>query len=371
MSKENKKHKESFETFGQKSLAGAMYTLKSDSRGSKYGDTSLDSQKAFESLDVNKLAPPPPTYDNIEEEKCQITDELVKKNLDTDDSTDISAQVTKRTNVKNNGQEGESHQSCASMPILNLDNLSKHPVDGTLTKESQNSEISECQKSTTKSKYLFLNGIEVENPSRIVIKEYMNELTNEDRIRTLSDQDNLESSLEISEAEQGKFLLVIYIVNFNEISQFKRSKKEENKMNAKDIVDEGNNELGISSILEHSGNNNETDILEYCTPNYATNTSKLFSTKDKAEIDPPGSGKMSSGDKISVDIHNLESFSLGPNQSPTNILSTRQASQKLVEELRSLEEENLKEENKIENSRELTKNGFISQHFKGIYCKFI
>ena len=37
--------------------------------------------------------------------------------------------------------------------------------------------------------------------------------------------------------------------------------------------------LAISSILEKSGNNEENDILEYCTPNYATNTSKLFSTK--------------------------------------------------------------------------------------------
>ena len=39
------------------------------------------------------------------------------------------------------------------------------------------------------------------------------------------------------------------------------------------------NELAISSILENPVNNEETDILEYWTPNYATNTSKLFSTK--------------------------------------------------------------------------------------------
>jgi hypothetical protein len=48
-------------------------------------------------------------------------------------------------------------------------------------------------------------------------------------------------------------------------------------------VSEGQQDLGISSILENTGNNG-SDILEYCTPNYATNTSKLFSTKGNKNI---------------------------------------------------------------------------------------
>jgi hypothetical protein len=99
-------------------------------------------------------------------------------------------------------------------------------------------------------------------------------------------------------------------------------------------------DLAISSILERTGNNDETDILEYCTPNYATNTSKLFSTKEK-DVVPSNtyeSEKMHSSDsKIAIDINNLESFSLGPNGD--NLTSKRQ-SQQLVEELRSLQEQN-------------------------------
>jgi chromosome segregation ATPase len=99
-------------------------------------------------------------------------------------------------------------------------------------------------------------------------------------------------------------------------------------------------DLAISSILERTGNNDETDILEYCTPNYATNTSKLFSTKEK-DVVPSNSyesEKMNSSDsKIAIDINNLESFSLGPNGE--NLTSKRQ-SQQLVEELRSLQEQN-------------------------------
>lgn len=43
-------------------------------------------------------------------------------------------------------------------------------------------------------------------------------------------------------------------------------------------------DLAISSILDEKVHNEETDILEYCTPNYATNTSKLFSTKGNKNI---------------------------------------------------------------------------------------
>ena len=152
---QRKKQRDSFETFGQKSLAGAMYTIKSDSKNSKNADTSLDSQKAFESLDVNKLAPPFGTsVENNEEEKSQYTEDIMKKNLDTDDSTDISAQITKRTNnAKSSGQKGEGHQSSFSMPVLNLDSISKQPIEATFTKESLNSHNSEILKTSVQGNF--------------------------------------------------------------------------------------------------------------------------------------------------------------------------------------------------------------------------
>ena len=150
-----------------------------------------------------------------------------------------------------------------------------------------------------------------------------------------------------------------------------KSEREEIRQNIKDILAEGNNELGISSILEHSGNNNETDILEYCTPNYATNTSKLFSTKDKPNLNNPSSEKWDSGEKMFVDIQNLESFSLCPHKSPKNKLNLNKESQKLIEELKSLEEENRRDEEKeILYSGEINAEDLVQESSKSILYPF-
>ncbi|CAI2379024.1 unnamed protein product [Moneuplotes crassus] len=326
ISKENKKQRESFETFGQKSLAGAIHALKSESRESRI-DEEVEHSHGHDDRTGPTIAP---TFDTVEENKSQNTEEAQKKHLETDDSTDISAQITKRTNkLIGSEQKEEGRHSSLSINGLNMDSISKFPGDGTLTKESQNSERSSFTKSNKveslrKSK-------EGYRESRIVIQEYINEIQQENRIRTISSRKS-DTSESISENCKGEMDME---------SQFQGSLRQELKQTVKDIMPESNNELAISSILEHSGNNNETDILEYCTPNYATNTSKLFSTKERDFLPPPlSSAKGSSEEKMYIDRRNMESFSLGPGRSPTSKLNSRQASQKLVEELRSLEEEN-------------------------------
>lgn len=81
------------------------------------------------------------------------------------------------------------------------------------------------------------------------------------------------------------------------------------------MVSSHQNALAISSILENSRNNEETDILEYCTPNYATNTSKLFSTKENKSRDSSDSNYLginkSSGGYSSRTQEQVEVYSYG------------------------------------------------------------
>ncbi len=143
LSKDNKKQRESFETFGQKSLVGAMQAIKSESRESRIEEIeNEDDQEEEKDMHIA------PTFDSVEEEKSQTTDGLKKKPLETDDSTDISAQITKRTyNGINSDKKEGGRQSSYSMNALHMDSLTKLPVDGTLTKESQNSDLSSFRKS--------------------------------------------------------------------------------------------------------------------------------------------------------------------------------------------------------------------------------
>jgi hypothetical protein len=138
---DHKKHKESFETFGHKSLAGAIQ--KSTSRASKLEDPSLDSQK-YEDLEIDYGEIPriEQSMEDIkqEEEKTHPTDEKVTRPFEADDSTDISAQITRRTNnTKNSGYKDNRQTASFSMPSLNFDNLIKTPVGMSKSKESQNS----------------------------------------------------------------------------------------------------------------------------------------------------------------------------------------------------------------------------------------
>jgi hypothetical protein len=315
VSREHRKQKDSFETFGHKSLAGAMHTIKSESRISKQGDHSYDSQK-YESLEIDEYEIPriEQSMENIkeEEEKTHPTDKKIARPLEMDDSTDISAQITKRTNnTKNSAYNDNSRTVNVSMPVLNFENLSKIPNDTCKSKEFQNS----------------MSSTDGDRQSRIMIQEY----------------GHPESLLKLN-LNQNRSIESIMIVNNSmpnsqiEMIAQKRSLESMHKRGqAKDIQPETENGLGISSILEHS--NNETDLLEYCTPNYATNTSKLFSTKEKPD-NGPSSGKYSSSEKIFIDVNNLESFSLGPSKNFENKLYSKKDSQNLMEELKSLEEEN-------------------------------
>lgn len=199
------------------------------------------------------------------------------------------------------------------MPTLNFDNISRTKTEH---QEKEESEESSSQK----------------KQSRIFICEYGTPIDK----RIDFNMSNSEGS-GVKKAESR--------TNFN----YLECKTEENqiylvrsaKEGIKDAIVVNKEDLAISSILDHTGNNNdETDILEYCTPNYATNTSKLFSTKEKDAMpsNTYESEKMQSSDnKITIDINNLESFSLGPNGE--NLTSKRQ-SQQLVEELKSLQEQN-------------------------------
>lgn len=179
-----------------------------------------------------------------------------------------------------------------------------------------------------------------------MIQEYITQNLEEDRIRTFESKKSQSSQNGTNRSKSPPHSYKEK--SFDYTSQFKRSLKEEAKKSLKDFGPEGNEGLGISSILENSGQNNETDILEYCTPNYATNTSRLFSTKEREFPVPPlSSAKASSEGKIIVEARNMESFSLGPIRSPTNNLTSRQASQKFVEELKSIEDQNAEQESII------------------------
>ena len=337
ISKENKKNRESFETFGQKSLAGVMNTVKSDSKESRKIDDSYESEKPISENYVENIAETeqdeePANEEPKEEEKAHRTDEKFKRNIETDDSTDISAQITKRTNhTRSSGYKGDKHTSCLSMPALNLESLTKFRVDNRLSRESYDTHSNRSS----------------DKPCRINVQDYCQMTMNRLKTNTSQADDESVNSIIIVDSETSKYPISsqLNIITENpNISQSNKSSRIEEIKLVKDIA-QHHGELGISSILENTGNNDETDILEYCTPNYATNTSKLFSTKgnDVGPVNTYSSDKLrnSSGGRIIVDINNLESFSLGPNRSlETRLMQSKKDAQRLVEELRSLEEEN-------------------------------
>ena len=139
------KVRESFETFGQKSLLGVINTIKSDSRNSK-NDCSSESEKNYGTLKAEQLpiqfSEQQQKNENIshtlEEDKTQTT---TKRQIETDDSTDISAQVTKRTN--------HTKSSCSIPNPIGNDQLIKVRPDSKLSKESEEIGI---QEDTQKSK---------------------------------------------------------------------------------------------------------------------------------------------------------------------------------------------------------------------------
>jgi len=72
-----------------------------------------------------------------------------------------------------------------------------------------------------------------------------------------------------------------------------------------------------------------------------------------------------------VDIQNLESFSLCPHKSPKNKLNLNKESQKLIEELKSLEEENRRDEEKeILYSGEINAEDLVQESSKSILYPF-
>lgn len=360
ISKENKRNRESFETFGQKSLVGVINTIKSDSKESRKIDDSFESEKIISENHIENIAETEQDEDPVnevprEEEKAHRTDEKFKRNIDTDDSTDISAQITKRTNhTRSSGYKGDKHTSCLSMPALNLENLTKFRVDNRFSRETYDTPSNRSS----------------DKPCRINIQDYCQMTMNQLRTNTSQTEEESVNSIIIVDSQASKSHLkskwqTIGNQNFNR--SHKSSLLEESKT-VKDIAPQHHGELGISSILENTGNNDETDILEYCTPNYATNTSKLFSTKEKDLIPvntySPEKLRHSSGSRIIMDINNLESFSLGPNKSlETRLMQSRKDAQKLVEELRSLEEENqLSSSSYI---KEVEHDNFIKGSYKG------
>ena len=265
------------------------------------------------------------------EERTEFTDFKAKRNCSIDDSTDISAQITRRTNYTKNSNRREDSSSSQSMPAINLDNILKFKNECKMARESSE------ENSSNKA---------VEKPNRIYIQEY-NQYLGEQMITDQSqDEDSIQSIVIVNNKECKYLKFYIKLILFtasekseSEMNQYKRSIRQ-----LKDDIANNANELGISSILENGEIIEETDILEYCAPNYATNTSKLFSTKDKEKqlIATTGSDvfKNSNDSRILVDIQNIESFSLGPSKIFKSKYFTQKESQKLVEELKSLEKEN-------------------------------
>lgn len=142
--------RESFETFGQKSLTGMINTLKSDSKDSRNNDASYDSESINNSIKFDQL---PIAFKHKisdpkiielkrkkeEEEKADPTVEITRRNIDPDISTDISAQITKRTiHTKSN----------CSMPSTNLDNVSKFRAESKLSKETDEDTDSQIENTT-------------------------------------------------------------------------------------------------------------------------------------------------------------------------------------------------------------------------------
>ena len=323
VSKEGRKTRESFETFGQKSLGGYIQTLKSDSKWSRQQDISIDIEKELYSIH-NDLITNPSCEQTTEKEKKlnEFTDWKAKRNCSIDDSTDVSAQITKRTNNTKNSNRKEDTSSCQSLPAINLDNILKLRNDSKIIRNSF--EENESIKADNKQ-------------NRIHIQEY-NEYLGEQAISSNSHDGESLKSL-IIENNKCKFLYLFLLAS--EVSESLRESYKRSIKQLKDELTNNGNELGISSILENGEINEETDILEYCTPNYATNTSKLFSSKEK---DPQlgitsGSDKIrnSNDSRILIDIQNIESFSLGPSKIFKSKYFSQKESQKLVEELRSIE----------------------------------
>jgi len=242
VSRENRKARDSFETFGQKSMAGIMSTIKSESKESRKNNLSVDSSVNQDSLNVDDLCPPliqqsavkektrekETTLEVHEEEKTHTTDEKYKRTLDVDASTDISAQVTKRnSNTKNSGYKGDQHTSSFSMPTLNFDNICKFKVDNQMSKDSSLNDNSGQVKQ-----------------NRINIYEYG---TPEDE----------QINLNMSQSDGSPISFQIQNESIKDIKDSKASKM------IKDVSIDNGGDLAISSILERTCNNEETDILDY------------------------------------------------------------------------------------------------------------